>query len=53
MEEALKKAVTKAIEEVGLENFKKTSMFLSNEKKPNPLLGLITYYYNGQVIKVP
>lgn len=29
----LEEAVKKAIEEVGLEAFKKTSLFLSNEKK--------------------
>tara|TARA_R110002124_G_scaffold247706_2_gene412836 strand:- start:1511 stop:1639 length:129 start_codon:yes stop_codon:yes gene_type:complete len=33
MEATLKKCITKAIREFGLENFKKTSMFLSNESK--------------------
>lgn len=31
--EAIKKAVYAALNEVGIENFKKTSLFLSNEKR--------------------
>lgn len=32
MEKTLYECVLKAIQEVGIENFKKTSLFLSNEK---------------------
>jgi hypothetical protein len=33
MEKSIKKAVEYALKKVGLENFKKTSLFLSNEMK--------------------
>lgn len=34
MEKVLYECVLRAIKEVGLENFKKTSLFMSNDKAP-------------------